>query len=59
MLYSKQQVRDNLRNREGKPVFYLGKGDFILLDEEDLHRPCISVNGATPVKKYVFKIKKA
>ena len=40
-------------------TFYLGKGDFIVLDENDLHRPCISVNGATPVKKYVFKIKKA
>ena len=38
--------------------FYLGKGFFAVFDEEDLHRPCISVNGAKAVKKYVFKIKK-
>ena len=27
MLYGETEVRDNLRNREGKRVFYLGKGD--------------------------------
>lgn len=27
MLYTEQNVRDNLRNREGKRVFFLGKGD--------------------------------
>ena len=27
MLYTEASVRDNLRNREGKRVFYLGKGD--------------------------------
>jgi len=27
MLYTLQAVRDNLRNREGKRVFYLGQGD--------------------------------
>ena len=37
---------------------YVGKGDFVVFDESDLHRPCISVNGETRVKKYVFKIKK-
>jgi len=27
MLYTEQNVRDNIRNREGKRVFFLGKGD--------------------------------
>ena len=27
MLYTEQAVRENIRNREGKRVFYLGKGD--------------------------------
>ena len=27
MLYGETEVRDNIRNREGKRVFYLGKGD--------------------------------
>ena len=27
MLYTESTVRDNIRNREGKRVFYLGKGD--------------------------------
>ena len=27
MLYSEDAVKDNIRNREGKRVFYLGKGD--------------------------------
>ena len=27
MLYSLEAVRANLRNRDGKRVFYLGKGD--------------------------------
>lgn len=39
--------------------FYLGKGFFAVFDENDLHRPCISVNGENRVKKYVFKIKRS
>ena len=35
MLYTKQQVRDNIRNREGKRVFYLGKGDLLTSDARD------------------------
>ena len=27
MLYTEQQVRENIRNRDGERVFYLGKGD--------------------------------
>ena len=35
MLYTKQQVRDNIRNREGKRVFFLGKGDQLTSDARD------------------------
>ena len=35
MLYSKEAVRDNLRNRDGKRVFYLGKGDILSSDARD------------------------
>jgi YhcH/YjgK/YiaL family protein len=38
--------------------FYLGKGFFAVFDENDLHRPCISVKTEKKVRKYVFKIKK-
>ena len=27
MLYTEQQVKANIRNRDGKRVFYLGRGD--------------------------------
>ena len=39
--------------------FYLGKGFFVVFDKNDLHRPCISVNGEKKVKKYVFKLKRS
>ncbi len=39
-------------------TYYLGKGFFVVFDEEDLHRPCVSVTETKRVKKYVFKIKK-
>lgn len=35
MLYQLQHVRDNIRNREGKRVFYLGKGDQLTSDARD------------------------
>ena len=35
MLYSLQAVRDNIRNREGKRVFYLGKGDHLTSEARD------------------------
>ena len=38
MLYSKQAVRDNIRNRDGKRVFYLGKGDQLTSDARDYLR---------------------
>ena len=38
MLYSERTVRDNLRNRDGKRVFYLGKGDQLTSDARDFLR---------------------
>ena len=35
MLYDKRAVQDNIRNREGKRVFYLGKGDNLTSDARD------------------------
>lgn len=35
MLFTKQAVQDNIRNREGKRVFYLGKGDQMTSDARD------------------------
>lgn len=35
MLYTRQSVRDNIRNRDGKRVFYLGKGDQLTSDARD------------------------
>ena len=35
MLYTRKTVQDNLRNRDGKRVFYLGKGDQLTSDARD------------------------
>ena len=35
MLYNKKTVQENIRNREGKRVFYLGKGDQLTSDARD------------------------
>ncbi len=35
MLYSQENVRDNLRNRDGKRVFYLGSGDSLTPSARD------------------------
>ncbi len=35
MLYTRQQVQENLRNWDGKRVFYLGKGDNLTSDARD------------------------
>ena len=35
MLYTARQVQDNIRNREGKRVFYLGKGDSLTSEARD------------------------
>ena len=38
MLYTEQNVRDNLRNRDGKRVFYLGKEDQLTWEARDYLR---------------------
>ncbi len=35
MLYTEENVRANIRNREGKRVYYLGKGDTLTSDARD------------------------
>lgn len=35
MLYTAKQVRDNIRNKDGKRVFYLGKGDSLTSEARD------------------------
>ena len=35
MLYTAQQVRDNIRNKDGKRVFYVGKGDSLTSEARD------------------------
>ena len=35
MLYSRQSVQENIRNRDGKRVFYLGKGDQLTSDARE------------------------
>ena len=35
MLWSKRQALENIRNREGKRVFYLAKGDLLTSDAKD------------------------
>lgn len=52
MLYTKQTVQDNLRNREGKRVFYLGKGDQLTSDARDfLNRERIQILPAEQARK--------
>ncbi len=44
MLYNEQSVRDNIRNREGKRVFFLGKGDQLTSGARDyLNRERIQI----------------
>lgn len=39
-------------------AYLLDNTNFLVLDVNDLHKPCVSVDKAEIVKKYVFKIKK-
>ena len=51
MLYTKQAVQDNIRNREGRRVFYLGKGDQLTSDaREFLTRERIEILPASQAK---------
>ena len=57
MLYTEQNVRDNLRNRDGKRVFYLGKGDQLTSGARDfLSRERIPILSAEQAKKDCWKL---
>ena len=57
MLYTKDAVRDNIRNREGKRVFYLGKGDQLTSDARDyLSRERIQILPAEQAKKDSYRL---
>ena len=57
MLYCKQAVQDNLRNREGKRVFYLGKGDQLTSDARDfLNRERIPILPASAAKPARYRL---
>lgn len=52
MLYSQEAVRDNIRNRDGKRVFYLGRGDQLTSAARDyLQRERIEILPAEQAKK--------
>ena len=57
MLYSLEAARDNIRNREGKRVFYLGKGDQLTSDARDfLARERIEILPADQAKPQRWKL---
>ena len=57
MLYTEETVRQNLRNREGKRVFYLGKGDTLTPGARDyLTRERIAVLPAEMAKPDGYRL---
>ena len=57
MLYSLDAVRDNLRNRDGKRVFYLGKGDQLTASARDfLIRERIDILPAEQARPEQYKL---
>ncbi len=57
MLYTGENVRDNIRNKEGKRVFYLGKGDQLTSDARDyLTRERIEILPASQAKPERWKL---
>ena len=57
MLYSEQAVRENLRNRDGKRVFFLGKGDQLTSGARDfLNRERIPILPAEQAKPERFRL---
>ena len=57
MLYDLTAVRDNIRNRDGKRVFYLGKGDQLTSDARDyLTRERIEILPANQAKPERWKL---
>ena len=57
MLYTEEMVRQNLRNREGKRVFYLGKGDTLTPGARDwLSRERIAILPAEAAKPEHYRL---
>ncbi len=57
MLFTEENVRDNLRNREGKRVFYLGKNDRLTSGARDfLTRERIPILPAEEAKPQQYKL---
>jgi len=57
MLYDEKAVRDNLRNREGKRVFYLGSGDQLTPSARDwLTRERVQILPASQAKPERYRL---
>ena len=57
MLYHRQAVQDNIRNRDGKRVFYLGKSDQLTSDARDyLNRERIEILPAAQAKPEQYSL---
>ncbi len=57
MLYTAVSVRDNIRNRDGKRVFYLGKGDQLTSDARDfLTRERIEILPASQARPERYRL---
>ena len=57
MLYSLEAVRANIRNREGKRVFYLGKGDQLTSQARDfLSRERIAILPADRARPDEYRV---
>lgn len=57
MLYTEDSVRANVRNREGKRVFYLGKGDSLTSGARDwLRRERIEILSAEQAKPERYRL---
>lgn len=57
MLYTEQNVRDNIRNREGKRVFFLGKGDQLTAAARDyLTRERIEIRSGADAKITQYRL---
>ena len=57
MLYTRQSAMENIRNRDGKRVFYLGKGDQLTSDARDyLSRERIAILPAEQAKPAHYRL---
>ncbi len=57
MLYSQENVRQNIRNRDGKRVFYLGSGDALTSSARDwLRRERIEILPASQAKPESYRL---